>query len=275
MNFHFLFPASALNPRMIDEAFQDEAITLKQAGFGTSVIDDQGFIRPKPEPGATCVYRGWMLTPEEYGTLHRRVVSYGVEMLISPEQYLVAHWLPNWYPLLKQWTPETVIVPFDNNEDVDLVGTCRNIGWEKFILKDYVKSLKTAGGSVATSPEQVPEIVDNMRKYRGTIEGGVCIRRWEEFLKRSEIRYFIINKRFYGMENLFDLRAMSILDRIKDIVPSPFYSVDIVQRDDGEFRIVEIEDGQVSDLVGWTPERFAAVWKEVANTQRVQNAEAE
>jgi hypothetical protein len=35
--------------------------------------------------------------------------------------------------------------------------------------------------------------------------------------------------------------------------------VDVVQRADGQLRIVEIGDGQVSDLVGWTPERFASI----------------
>jgi hypothetical protein len=36
-----------------------------------------------------------------------------------------------------------------------------------------------------------------------------------------------------------------------------FYSVDVIQRTDGQLRIVEVGDGQVSDLVGWSPEAFA------------------
>jgi hypothetical protein len=40
---------------------------------------------------------------------------------------------------------------------------------------------------------------------------------------------------------------------------SRFYSVDVIEREDGHLRIVEIGDGQVSDLVGWTPERFASI----------------
>jgi len=38
---------------------------------------------------------------------------------------------------------------------------------------------------------------------------------------------------------------------------SRFYSVDVVGRGDGQLRIVEIGDGQASDLVGWTPQEFA------------------
>jgi hypothetical protein len=42
---------------------------------------------------------------------------------------------------------------------------------------------------------------------------------------------------------------------------SPFFSVDVALREDGVARIVEIGDGQVSDLVGWSPERFAEMWR--------------
>jgi len=43
---------------------------------------------------------------------------------------------------------------------------------------------------------------------------------------------------------------------------SRFYSVDVVQRTDGRLRIVEVGDGQVSDLVGSTPKQFAAILAE-------------
>ena len=36
-------------------------------------------------------------------------------------------------------------------------------------------------------------------------------------------------------------------------------TVDVVQRADGQFRIVEVGVGQVSDLFGWKPEQFAAL----------------
>jgi hypothetical protein len=259
MTPHFLFPASPLNPRVIDEFFFDQAVALKQAGFDTSVIDDQGFVRPKLEPGAMCVYRGWMMTPEEYALLHRRVASYGVWMLVSPEQYVAAHCLPEWYPALSRWTPSTEIFP--SLEVAPLEEFVRSAGWEKFQLKDYVKSLKTAGGSAITAPEEIAPALGNMEKYRGVIEGGICVRRWEEFVQRSETRYFVVRGRYFGQETAFDTRAMRILDRVKGLIPSPFWSIDIAQRTDGEFRIVEIGDGQVSDLVGWTPERFAEIWK--------------
>jgi hypothetical protein len=47
---------------------------------------------------------------------------------------------------------------------------------------------------------------------------------------------------------------------------SQFFSVDVARRRDGTLRVVEIGDGQVSDLVGWSPPRFAEMWR-LANTK--------
>jgi hypothetical protein len=269
MNPHFLFPMS-LHPHIIDEAFEDQAVALKQKGFETSVIDiDDGCITPKPKPDATCVYRGWMMNPEEYMHYTATVVLNKATPLTYIDQYLAAHHLPNWYPLLSRWTPNTEVFPvFEDNlrtASVPLEDFVRShmlgLGWSKFQLKDYVKSLKTAGGSVITAPEEIIPTLENMEKYRGTIEGGVCVRQWESFIPGSETRYFVVNGRYFGQNAAFDTRAMRILEAIKDLIPSPFWSVDIAQRTDGEFRIVEIGDGQVSDLVGWTPGRFAEIWQ--------------
>jgi hypothetical protein len=44
-------------------------------------------------------------------------------------------------------------------------------------------------------------------------------------------------------------------------IPSPFFSVAFIRRRDGVMRVVEVGDGEVSDLVGWSPELFAAMWQ--------------
>lgn len=285
MKPHFLFPASPLNPKMIDEAFQDQAIALKQAGFGTSVVsfeNDYRITGPVPD-GATVVFRGWMMTEEEYATLWGVLYGYGWKPLTSIVQYVAAHHLPNWYHLISKWTPNTEIFPLNKplfqrglkEAAVPIEEFIRSMQgvhgltgygdeWKKFQLKDYVKSLKTAGGSVITKTEEIIPAMENMEKYRGQIEGGICVRAWEDFLPKSELRYFVINGKYFGQERMFDLRHMSLLEIVSRDIPSPFYSVDIAMRMDGVARIVEIGDGQVSDLVGWTPERFAEIWKEVS-----------
>ena len=101
----------------------------------------------------------------------------------------------------------------------------------------------------------------SVEKYRGTIEGGICLRKYEDLSSINERRYFVIDGKFYGQDEMFDTRVMDILIRVARVIPSPFFSVDISQDRAGRHRIVEIGDGQVSDLVGWTPERFAEIWR--------------
>ncbi len=271
MKPHFLFPASPLNQGVIDEDFQDQAAALKNAGFETSVLtDDMKIVGPLSDidgdPDVRVVYRGWMMDAEGYRNYLDKLAARPVRPLTDYDEYLAAHWIPNWYPLLEGKTPETVTFPNAVDMPERLVSFCRQQGEKlpKLLIKDYVKSLKTAGGSVVSSADEIEGVLKNMEKYRGGIEGGICLRRWEDFIPGSETRYFVIGGRFYGQEPLFDMRAMEILVRVARDVPSPFFSVDIAERTDGRFRVVEIGDGQVSGLVGWTPERFAEVWKDAA-----------
>jgi acetoacetate decarboxylase len=54
------------------------------------------------------------------------------------------------------------------------------------------------------------------------------------------------------------VKAFQVAARIK----APYYSIDIAARRAGTPRVVEMGDGQVSDIVGWAPERLAGAWTE-------------
>jgi ATP-grasp domain, R2K clade family 3 len=267
MKHHFIFPVSMLNNRVIDEAFQDQAIVLKQAGFGTSAFDivNNKIVGAQPDQGTPVVYRGWMMTPVEYGFFWGWMIGRGLEPLTNLEQYKTAHYLPEWYNILRSVTAETI---FPTNSDSTVVAEQINAtGWQTVFIKDYVKSLKTDEKPLLDTPvtaENFMRIMEKMRKYRGTIEGGAVVRQYENYYPNSEKRYFIIKGKFYGQETSFDMRAMNLLVRVARDIPSPFFSVDIAERTDGTFRVVELGDGQVSDLVGWTYERFAEIWQEAS-----------
>jgi hypothetical protein len=54
-----------------------------------------------------------------------------------------------------------------------------------------------------------------------------------------------------------------LLDYCAEAIASPFFSVDVARRSDGVERIIEIGDGQVSDLVGWSVERFVDICRDM------------
>ena len=257
---HILYPNSPLRAKQPDEQYAAEVDAVRAIGFEVSLFSLEdfqsgGFRAIPPLPTTSDVlYRGWMLSADEYERLVVRVSGVGARLAIDRAAYLGSHHLPQWYAPLADLTPETRIYP----PDCDLEAELRALSWPAFFIKDYVKSLKTSVGSRITKPEQVGAVISEMRRFRGVIEGGFCVRRVESFLLDTEQRYFVLD----GMPHAPTSDVPPIVHECAKRLRSRFYSVDVVQRADGQLRIVEVGDGQVSDLVGWTPEEFAAILAE-------------
>jgi hypothetical protein len=243
--------------------FREEAQAMKAAGRDIHLIDTEALtsgparIRPTLHAGARVVYRGWMLTHGEYANLAASVELSVGSCFTSPEEYITTHYLPNWYRIVKDYTPETAFL----DTDADPVSELRRLGWGRFFVKDHVKSLKTSIGSVIEDPKLIETVISEMEKYRGFIEGGLCIRRVEDFIAGSERRYFVLNRTPYAAEP--DGTIPEPVVYCAEAIPSPFFSVDVARRADGVERIVEMGDGQVSDLEGWSVERFVEIWSDI------------
>jgi hypothetical protein len=255
---HFVFPSHSADPARPEEMFADQWEALTEAGFSASLCSDTVLAGMKPlrnVPSASrVVYRGWMVNGEQYAALVRAIEQCGATAFVSPQEYLTTHHLPNWYPRLSDLTPETRVYP----ADVDLVAELRSLGWDAYFLKDYVKSLKTRRGSIVREPSEAPAVLAEMREYGGELEGGICVRRVEDFIPESEQRYFVLHGIGYAASE--ESPIADIVRQCAERVPSKFFSVDVARRRDGELRVVEVGDGQVSDLVGWSPRAFAAMW---------------
>lgn len=254
---HLLYPNSPLRAKQPDEQFAGEVDGVRDAGFEASLFSLEDFqsgtfraVPPLPND-KEVLYRGWMLSETEYNSFASAILSVGARPAIDLQTYLGSHHLPNWYPLLSDLTPETRIF----SADCDLEKELRALGWSEFFIKDYVKSLKTSVGSRISKPEQVATVVAEMRRFRGVVEGGFCVRRVESFVPETEQRYFVIEGVPYSAAGEVPAIVHECTKRLK----SHFYSVDVVRRTDEQLRIVEVGDGQVSDLVGWSPAQFAKI----------------
>jgi hypothetical protein len=257
---HILYPSNPLRAKQPDEQFSAEVEAVRAVGFSVFLFSLEdfhsgGFRTFPPLPSASeILHRGWMMSTDEYERLVMSVSAVGSRLAASREAYLASHHLPQWYPQLADLTPETRIYPLD----CDLESELRVLNWPEFFIKDYVKSLKTSVGSRITKAEQVNAVVADMRRFRGVIEGGFCVRRVENFLADTERRYFVID----GVPHAPEGNVPPIVHECAKRLASRFYSVDVVRRADGQLRIVEVGDGQVSDLVGWTPGQFAIILAE-------------
>lgn len=254
----FLYPSDPLNARRVDESYVEEFAAMRAAGRDLALFSLESFesgsfrVSPALAAGDSVVYRGWMLPIERYRALVVAVAAAGAVALTSVDAYRLCHHLPAWYPELSAHTAETVFLP----EDADFALALRDLGWPGYFVKDYVKSLNTAGGSLVESVDQVASVVALMRKYRGFIEGGVCVRKRQAFEPGSERRFFVWRGHAFSAGADIPQVVQACAERIQ----SPFFSVDVATLTEGSVVIVELGDGQVSDRKEWSAERFATLF---------------
>jgi hypothetical protein len=252
-----LYPDDPLDQRLPDGLFLQEAEIARARGLKVSIFSFEDFERgrfspkPRPAPGETLLYRGWMLNLDGYARLTHAAAELEARMIVSPESYRSAHHLPSWYPLLRDFSAETLVL----EEGTDFVTALRDTNWSGYFVKDYVKSLSTGTGSLVRSTEDIARVVAALKKYRGEIEGGVCVRREEAYVAGSERRYFVAAGRAFSATG----EVPDAVTACQALIPSPFFSVDTAQRTDGVIRIVEIGDGQVSDRKEWPAEKLVEV----------------
>lgn len=255
--YHFVMPSDGLAPRQVDAVFLPQAELLRQRGYEISLVSDDVFRNGDTlrgvAAGSIVVYRGWMVKVDEYQRFADAVRRAGATLLTDSQSYALTHHLPNWYGALAEFTAETVVI---ENTD-DLIHAISQLGWGGYFLKDFVKSLKVAGGSIVRSESDAKRWLEKMMEYRDELEGGICIRRIEAFVPESERRYFILNGVAYSPDGgTIPVPVHAASERIE----SQFFTVDVAVTTDNRYRIVEIGDGQVSDLVGWSAQHFAEIW---------------
>ena len=251
---HYLYPSDPFDKKSPDDDYREEYEAAIAAGLSCCLFSLEDFElgefrpRPAPEAGATVLYRGWMLTLDKYSKLCDAIHAKGAIPLTSPEAYAHCHHLPNWYALCSELTPTTVFL----SRDADFVKELSGLEWPGYFVKDYVKSLTNSRGSLARTPAEVAEVVTQIESYRGQIEGGVCVRRFESFAPDTEERFFVLHGEAHGRTHV----VPDIVQRIAGVITSPFFSVDIVASTDGTQRLIELGDGQVSDRKQWPADRF-------------------
>jgi len=84
----------------------------------------------------------------------------------------------------------------------------------------------------------------------------VCLRRLENFKTGTERRYFVFNGIAFGAFGV----VPSMVSTIAAALRVPFFSIDVAENEAGQLRLVEIGDGQVSDIKEWAPEVFVKMF---------------
>ncbi len=234
---------------------------------------------PTQNAGITAVLRGWMLRSEQYGAFYHVLREQkGIQLINTPQQYADCHELPGWLERVAELTPETVIVPgVPPNIDAFIQAVQERFHTGGIVIKDNVKSRKHEWLDACYIPDvadraNLKRVVDNFVQGQGReIAGGLIGRRFIPLLT-SDIdsrtgtpvpekwRVF----RIVGAESLiarywapqlqsesatiFNTDAVASVLAKLDGIGSRFYTADFALTMNGEVILIEVGDGQVSDI---------------------------
>lgn len=280
-----IFPQDPTLESNPDSMFIDEVAAATHAGLGFALIDYQELTQHKN--AARCVrdipvhaelenavYRGWMLRVEEYSALYDALLSRGIQLISGEHQYRHAQYLPEHLPIIKEKTPHTIWMKTDGNISYDVVmRLLLPFSGQPLVMKDFVQAQKhywkQACYITSASDEiAVRNTVDHFMKLQGDrLEGGLVFREYVEFAPLTEdpqsgmplvkeYRIFYLNHIPIATIRYWDVEGdspdeepdLSIFDDIARRVRSYFFTMDIAQRLDGEWMIIELGDGQVAGL---------------------------
>jgi hypothetical protein len=265
-----IFPSDPLNERRVDPEFANEWQWLQFSGVHRALVNHDELVsslaasfRMLPTDGGTAVYRGWMVTPEQYAILHGDLANHGITLLTDAEQYRSAHQLPGWVELFKDYTPATTVLGFDPS-DTTLTAAATGLGATSFIVKDYVKSRKNEWATACFAPDiaALPTIVKNFRELQDDfLVGGIVVREFVKLDKQlAELRVWWVNGQAVVVDKHPDVTDETVQhgakfdDFLTQLAPlvkqlgNKFVTTDIAWLADGSPIMIELGDAQVSGL---------------------------
>lgn len=266
--------------KIIEPDYENEKQSAINAGFDFSLMSFEEltdgnvltalrFVK-ESESKEFGIYRGWMLTPNQYKNLYIGLLKKNIELINSPVEYKHCHYLPNSYNKIESKTPKSNWTTELTNESI--LELIKDFGEAPIIVKDFVKSEKHNWEEAcfipnASNSDNVKSIVDKFIELRGdSLNEGLVFRQFEEleFLTNhsksgmpltKEFRIFFANKKIVKVFDYWDegeygdtRPELDEFIRLAQKIDSKFFTMDIAKKKDGEWIIMELGDGQVAGL---------------------------
>ncbi|UOQ66303.1 ATP-grasp domain-containing protein [Hymenobacter volaticus] len=229
---HIVYPSLPYEPQTIDPMWEAEFQWARNSGIEVALFDTEtGKLFPRQSSMGPALYRGWMLTESEYEALEQLTPLH-----INKVQYLSSHQATGWYNQIAAYTFASAFQLASAQPDF--------AGGQRYFVKGVVKSF--GADSVVASGAQYKQLLE---KHQVAADEVLFVREFAELKPESERRFFVVAGAAYGAEQK-ELPA-ELHPVLALLAPRLFYSLDVVQLSSGRYRVVEVGDGQVSDLKEW------------------------
>jgi hypothetical protein len=277
-----LFCSDPRDRRRPDGQYAGEAAIADRLGIPWAAVDHDAVergdfpraVRHVPERTQPVgLYRGWMMTVEQYADFYRALEDRGVRLVNDPAAYRHCHHLPESYPVIAGYTPRTVWLPGRGVLDLDAVmDLLQPFGNVPIIVKDFVKSQKHAWAEACFIPSAadraaVERVVRRFLDLQGPdLAGGLVFREFVEFEPAGrhprsgmpltlEYRLFFFDSRpllvtpyWEGVAYEGEGPPVEQFTALAAGVRSRFFTMDVAKKRDGEWLVMELGDGQVAGM---------------------------
>lgn len=263
------YPASLFRNIRVDEFFEDE---YKQTSnvFNTILIDQDTFSITKNKElvdGEIVLYRGWIITQEQYNFINYEIQRLGGKLAVSPEEYRFTQFnrdgfgYNGWTDVLKDFTPKTIRVKYDQEIDLDHISSQLTF---PLIVKGSSKSVKDDwdNSMFIKDVDDFWRVIRNYKNYVSKSEDDmIMLREFENFVPDEEYRLWFFQGELQRSEihPLFNGEYNhSMIDNSSDIINAvksfavdnniQLITVDIVKDTQDNVRIIECGSGMVSSI---------------------------
>lgn len=287
-----IFCADPADQEVPDSMYIDEVAAATRAGLPFVLLDYEALteqenvaravreipVQPEQQTG---VYRGWYLNVRQYEALYDALLSRNIRLVNQPQQFRHAQHLPEYLNIIRDHTPQTVWMETDGNTIAHtmVMQLLVRFSGEPIFLRDYVRAerqywYEACFISSASDETAVRNTIARLVELRGDkLEGGLVFREYVEFqpLAEQHSRYrmpLVKEFRFFFWEHqpIATVHYWSVPDHgvkdapnpadfaaVTDQVRSNFFTLDVAQRIDGTWLILDLGDAQVAPLPEMAP----------------------
>ena len=237
----FVYPSLPYQTRTVYPLWETEYEWVRARGLTVGLVDVDNEKRWPPTFAASSdpvVYRGWMLSAGEYATLAQLL-----PLAVAAADYLASHEASGWYEPVAPYTftsrflTEPALLDFSSGR--------------QYFVKGLVKSFEAA--SVVSSQAQFDGFWQQQELPAGM---PLFVRDFAALRPGSERRFFVVRGVALGAGQT-ELPA-ELRPALAALQPRLFYSFDVAETLAGQPVLVEVGDGQVSDLKEWSVEEFGS-----------------
>ena len=193
-----LFPQNPMMRKLPEPIFEHEFDAAQSLGFtcllfAEEVLSHEGAeraMRQLPDgDGGPLLYRGWIWTEEVYREFYQALLARDYRLVSTPEQYAEVTYFPNYYPKVREVSPEAV---WTETADPYLAWCeSRKLGDGPFVLKDHIKSAKHIWHDACFVPkgagrEHFESIAEALRNEQGkSFNRGFVVKRYVPLRSRG------------------------------------------------------------------------------------------